>query len=153
MVASAVAYEVTTTPSTGAYICKDARPLAFNAMTIDKGGTQTRTECVWRSGESIAVTKVETLEVAPLAAWYLAQTPPKLVGVEDRIGRGHRGVEGVEACSTVVAQRVQSAIENGEIGWRDLADFYARHRCQSYRFPSSYRALKNDGERQLPAVD
>jgi hypothetical protein len=50
-------------------------------------------------------------------------------------------------------QVVRSGLENGRIGWRDLVDFYARHRCQTYEFPIAYRALKSDGERPIPAVD
>ncbi len=150
LVEADVAYEVTTQPSVGG--CNAARPLPFNAMTIAKGGSETRTECVWRDGMSIIVTKVETLEVSPLSAWYLSQVPPKLVGIDDRIARGHH-VSGREQCSPVTSAIVRSGIERGDITWRDLADFYARHRCQTYQFPSKYRAFKADGERQLPAVD
>jgi hypothetical protein len=51
-----------------------------------------------------------------------------------------------------VPQAVRSGLERGEIGWRDLIDFYARHRCQTYQFPLLYRAFKIDGERPVPAV-
>ncbi len=151
--ASDLAYEIVTAPSIGTSACNASRPLPFNAMVIAKGATETRTECVWRDGMSIIVTRVETMEVPPLAAWYLSQVPPKLVGIEDRIGRGHRGVDTQEKCSPVVSAVVRGLMEKGDLTWRDLADFYARHRCQTYQFPSSYRAFKSDGERQLPAVD
>ncbi len=52
-----------------------------------------------------------------------------------------------------MSQAVRSGIERHEISWRDLVDFYARHRCQTYQFPTSYRALTSDGERPIPAVD
>ena len=152
LVASDVAYEVTSSPSASASICESVRPLPFNAMVISKGASETRTECAWRDGMSIAVTKVETLEVSPLSSWYLSQLPPKMVGVEDRLARGHRGVESRDPCSAMVSQVVRSGMDRGEIGWRDLADFYARHRCQTYQFPSSYRAFKSDGEQALPVV-
>jgi hypothetical protein len=147
---SDIAYEVTTQPSVGG--CNAARPLPFNAMIIAKGASETRTECVWRDGMSIIATKVETLEVSPLSAWYLAQVPPKLVGIDDRIVRGHH-IAGREQCSSVMSAVVRSGIERGDITWRDLADFYARHRCQTYQFPSKYRAFKSDGAQSLPAVD
>ena len=153
LVESDIAYEVTTLPSTGAYICNGARPLPFNAMVIGKGGRETRTECVWRDGMSIIVAKVETIELSPLSTWYLSQLPPKVVGVDDRVARGHRGVETTERCSAMTSQVVRSGMDRGEIGWRDLVDFYARHRCQTYKFPPSYRSFKNDGDRSLPAVD
>jgi hypothetical protein len=150
---SDVAYEVTSAPSTGTYGCASASPLPFNAMVIARGGTETRTECSWRTGEAIIVTKVETMEVSPLSSWYLSQLPPEVVGVEHRIARGHRGVRTKEPCTPVMPQVVRSGLENGQIGWRDLVDFYARHRCQTYEFPVTYRALKSDGERPIPAVD
>ena len=149
---SAVAYEVTSAPSTGASSCNSARPLAFNAMVIAKGASERRTECRWRDGMSIIVTKVETIEVPPLSAWYLSQLPPQVVGIEARIARGHRGVEGREKCSPLVSAVVRAGLDRGDIGWRDLVDFYSRHRCQTYQFPSHYRALKSDGERVMPAV-
>jgi hypothetical protein len=146
-----IAYNVTTTPSTGAATCTHVAPLAFNAMIMEKGGSQRRTECGWRDGMSIIVSKVETIEVSPLSAWYLSQLPPALVGIETRIARGHHGVEPKEKCTPVMSQVTRTGIDRGEIGWRDLVDFYARHRCQSYQFPSTYRALKSDGEIAIPA--
>lgn len=153
LVGADVAYEVTSAPSTGTYICSSARPLPINAMVIAKGGSETRTECVWRDGMSIVVSKVETVEITPLSNYYLSQVPPKLVGVEDRIARGHHGVETKEPCAAVVSQVVRSGMDRGDIGWRDLVDFYARHRCQTYQFPSSYRAFKSDGERPIPVTE
>jgi hypothetical protein len=147
-----IAYEITTAPSTGTGLCNSASPLAFDAVIISKGGSARRTECVYRDGMAIIVSKVETIEVLPLSAWYLSQVPPSVLGIEARIARGHRGVQTKEPCSSVVPQVVRTGLERGEIGWRDLADFYARHRCQTYQFPSIYRAFKTDGERSLPAV-
>ena len=94
----------------------------------------------------------ETVEVSPLSAWYLSQLPPQVVGIEARIARGHRGVEAREKCSPLVSAVVRAGLDRGDIGWRDLVDFYSRHRCQTYQFPSHYRALKSDGERAMPAV-
>jgi hypothetical protein len=89
----------------------------------------------------------------PLSSYYLSRTPPTLVGIDDRIARGHRDMATGDRCSTVISQVVRSGMDRGDIAWRDLVDFYARHRCQSYPFPSSYRALKSDGERAIPAVE
>lgn len=150
---SQIAYEVSTQPSIPASACMRASPLPYNAMVIDKGASATRTECIWRDGLSIIVTKTETMEIPELAAHYLSLVPPPLVGIEDRLARGHRGGSTKEPCSTVLSQAVRGGMDRGDIGWRDLADFYARHRCQTYQFPSLYRAFKSDGERALPAVD
>lgn len=153
LIESDVAYEVTTQPTLPPSTCRSAGALPYNAMVIAKGATATRTECIYRDGLSIVVVKTETMEVPALSAVYLSQVPPTVVGVEDRLARGHRGESGQKMCSTVLPAAVKGGMEKGDIGWRDLADFYARHRCQSYQFPSSYRAFKSDGERGLPAVD
>lgn len=152
LVGADVAYNITSAPSTEAHICKSAPPLPINAIVIAKGASETRTECAWRDGMSIAVTKVETVEISPLSSYYLSQLPPQLLGIDERIARGHRRAGG-DTCSAVMSQVVRNGMDHGEIGWRDLVDFYARHRCQTYQFPSKYRALKSDGERPIPATD
>ena len=149
---SEIGYQVSSTPSTGTGSCGSVAALPFNANAIAKGGSERRTECVWRDGMSIIVTKVETIEVSPLSAWYLSQVPPSVMGIDARIARGHRGAKGSEECSSIVPQVVRTGLERGEIGWRDLADFYARHRCQTYVFPPSYRSFKADGALMIPAV-
>lgn len=147
-----LAYAVATTPTPNISGCNAAPAQLFNAMVIAKGATERRVECVYREGMALAINKVETLEVSALSAWYIALVPPALVGVEARIARGHRAPETSEKCSTSVSQVVRSGLDSGQIGWRDLVDFYARHRCATYRFPSAYRAFKEDGERALPAT-
>jgi hypothetical protein len=150
---SDVGYLVVTKVTPNVSGCSSARILPFNAMVLTKGGSETRVECIHGDGVSLAITRVETVEVSPLSAWYLSLVPPMLVGVEDRISRGHKAPDSTEKCSTMMSQAVRSGLESGEIGWRDLVDFYARHRCSTYRFPPSYRAFRSDGERELPAVD
>jgi len=150
---SDLAYNVVTTPSVGVGLCNSVRPLPINAMVINKGGSELRTECGFRDGISIILTKVETVEVGTLSAYYLSEVPPTLVGIEERLARGHHGVEAKEPCTAVISQVVRSGIDRGDIGWRDLVDFYSRHRCQSYSFPSTYRAFKSDNERPVPVSD
>lgn len=150
---SDLAYNVVTTPSIGTRPCFSVRALSINAMVINKGGSELRTECAFRDGISIIVTKVETLEVGTLSAYYLSEVPPTLVGIEDRLARGHHGVEAKVPCTAVISQVVRSGMDRGDIGWRDLVDFYSRHRCQSYNYPSSYRAFKSDNERPVPVTD
>ena len=146
---SDVAYHVVTNAS-ALRACADVRPLPFNAMVLHMKGQETRAECV--AGPPLYVTKAETVEIPPLSAYYLNQLPTKLVGLDDHTARGHRGATSKE-CVASVSAVVQSGLERGDIGWRDLVDFYARHRCQTYQFPSSYRAINADGQRQIPVVD
>jgi hypothetical protein len=146
-----IAYQVVTTPSPNLASCTSVAPLPFNAMVIAKAQHETRVECAWRKGMSIVVTRVETVELSPLAAWYVAQLPPAVVGIDDRIARGHRAPQTGESCSTVIGQVVKNGLETGQIAWRDLIDFYARHRCQTYQFPASYRAFTADNQQAIPA--
>jgi len=153
--ASAIAYAVASLPIPAGG-CGAAPVRTFNAMTIRANASEIRVECGWRDGIALAVTRVETLEVSPLSAWYLDHLPPSMVGIEPRIARGHQepetGGQSGGRCAFALPQSVRSGLERGEIGWRDLVDFYARHRCQTYRFPLKYRAFKTDGERSVPAV-
>lgn len=148
---SDIAYQVVTEPVPAAS-CQSAAALSFNAMTIGRGRTAVRVECAWREGIALAVTRVETLELSPLSAWYVDHVPPAVVGIDRRVARAHHTPEITERCAFTLSQAVRSGLERGEIGWRDLVDFYARHRCQTYQFPLGYRALERDGERSLPAV-
>jgi hypothetical protein len=149
---SDLAYQVVTEPTPKIAGCNSVMPLRHNAMVIAKGEHQIRVECSWHAGMAIAVTLVETAEVLPLSAWYLNQLPPSQVGLDERIARGHRVPKGAERCISLSSQAVRSGLENGEIRWRDLVDFYARHRCQTYQFPATYRALTVDGQRRIPAT-
>ena len=152
---SAIAYDIASQPMP-AVRCDAAPVRVFNAMTIRQGGSETRIECGWRDGIALAIARVETIEVLPLSAWYLDHVPPSAVGIEPRIARGHvlaeGAAEGAGRCAFALPQAVRSGLERGQIGWRDLVDFYARHRCQTYQFPASYRAFRAEGERSVPAV-
>jgi len=80
----------------------------------------------------------------------LNHVPPAIVGIDPRVARGHRPAT-TQRCTSAVSQAGRSGLERGEIGWRDLVDFYARHRCQTYQFPLTYRAFNRDNERTVPA--
>lgn len=146
---SDVAYHIVANPSAS---CAPPTLLPINAIVIAKAATERRSECRWRDNLSIIVTKVEAIEVSPLSAWYIGQLPPSILGIEERYARAHRGPEGPEKCSPVLSQVVRTGLEKGEIGWRDLVDFYSRHRCQTYPFPSTYRAFTRDNERSVPST-
>jgi hypothetical protein len=148
---SDLAYHVVSESTPKIAGCSSIAPLTHNAIIIAKGEHQIRVECAWRAGMAIVITRTESMEVSPLSAWYLNQVPPAQVGIEDRVGRGHRVPKSAERCIALTSQAVRSGLENGEIQWRDLVDFYARHRCQTYPFPASYRALTADGQRRIPA--
>ena len=147
-------YRVMTRPSTGTQICHSRPLLPYNAMVVAHGSRETRSECRMRRGLYLHVDRVETVEVGSLSAVYVSRVPPVAVGVEPRVAQGHRPLlaKGFATCNVVMSRSLQAELEQGRIGWRDLVDFYARHRCDTYQFPESYRAFTKDGERQLPAV-
>lgn len=147
-----LAYRIVSVPTPATASCNSARPLPFNAMVIAKGTREVRVECSHRKGLVVAVTRVEVMEVPPLGRWYLSAVPPELAGIEARIARGHRGPQITEKCSPLMGEALRSDIENGEIQWRDLVDFYARHRCQTFQFPMTYRAFTAGDPRDLPVV-
>lgn len=148
---SDVAYRVQLTVNLGATVCNAATPLPTNAMIINKGGTTRRTVCVIRPDLSVLLTRIETIELPPLSAWYVQQVSPLAVGLEPRVAKAHRS-ETKTNCSPIVPQSIRGGLESGDLGWRDLIDFYARHRCETYQFPVNYRAFTRDAERPLPAV-
>jgi hypothetical protein len=148
---SDLAYRVATTASVGSSVCNGAAPQPFNALIVSKGETERRTECVFRSDLTITVTAAESLELPPLSSWYVQQVSPAAIGLPARFARAHHS-EVTSNCSPIVAQVVRGALEQGDLKWRDLIDFYARHRCETYQFPISYRAFTKDGERELPAL-
>lgn len=148
-----VAYLVMSAPVPSIAGCETARPLPFDAMVIARGDHETRVECMWRPDMAIAITRVETLELSPLQTWYVDHLPPDVLGIEPRIARGHRGPttkDPKDRCVPMLGQAVRNGVESGEIGWRDLVDFYARHRCQTYSFPLGYRAFTADSQHSLP---
>src|SRR5262249_35275817 len=110
---SDIAYAVASMPIPAAG-CNTAPVLAFNAMTIRKSARETRVECIWKNGSSLAIARVETLEVLPLSAWYLDHVPPSAVGIEPRIARGHRTPDDEERCAFALPQAVRSGLERGE---------------------------------------
>ena len=130
--------------------CTNARPLPINANVIAPEETIVRTECMFREGTAVVATRIETMRLSSLSAYLLDQVPPATLGVAPVIARQHRFPR--ERCATNLSRNVQSQMEKGEITWRDLADFYARHRCQTYQFPAEYRAVTKDAPRAIPAV-
>jgi len=149
-----LAYHVVTTPRPGGAACNQRLILAHDAIVVVKGGKVVRSECIYRPGMSLAIARVETLELNPLMSAYVSRLPPTAVGGDPRLARGHHPdlPSRMEVCTTVASQAVRNDIETGTISWRDLVDFYARHSCENYQFPEGYQAFEKDEARPLPAV-
>jgi hypothetical protein len=148
-----LAYDVVTTPSYGTSACGQRTIYPFNAMAVGAHSQERRSECVYRSGMVLGVSRVETLELNRLEAYYVSRVPPQAVGLDLRVSQGHQpSVIGSKMCNLMMSQSIRAQLESGKLRWRDLVDFYARHRCETYRFPDEYRAFEKDGEQPLPVV-
>jgi hypothetical protein len=74
-------------------------------------------------------------------------------GPGEGAGRGPReGARRGPRCTSIVPQALRIGLERGEIGWRDLIDFYARHPCQTYQFSMTYQAFTGNGAQRLPVT-
>lgn len=146
-----VAYRIKTVPSAGTKVCQNKHNFSHNAMVLEPNDKIERTECTFRKGWDLEIRKVETLAIPPLSYHYISRVPPSIVGIENRVSRGHRIPEG-KPCQVILSARIRSAQRAGTVLWRDLVDYYARHRCDTYRFPDGYKAFETDGAQTLPVM-
>lgn len=148
-------YLIVTSPQPGGAACNSRTLLVHDAMVVARRATTERSECTYVAGMKLQIDRVETVEVDGLQSVYLSRVPPTAVGADPLLAKAHRPhlPAGVVPCNLALSQLLRTEIQNGTVGWRDLVDFYARHRCDSYRFPMKYRAFEKDGERPLPATE
>jgi len=147
----AMAYKIDTRPSRGTQACQQKEDLVHNAMAVAAGDAEMRSECIYRKGWKLKINKIETLAVPDLSYHYVSRLAPPQIGYESRVAAGHKPPRG-QGCQLILPATTAQAIETGEIAWHDIVDFYARHRCETYTFPASYRAIRRAGEIQLPAA-
>jgi hypothetical protein len=147
---TAVAYRVATTTSTGVGGCTQRVGLPHNAIVVSARSEVQRAECTWATDLQLVITAVDALEVPPLAAHYLSQISPSALALDERPAMGHQRASG--GCEILAWPALTAAVAQGTITFRDLADFYGRHRCESYKFSMDYKYFERDNERPLPAV-
>jgi hypothetical protein len=146
------AYQVTTHPSKGVTPCARKRDLAHNAIALAPGVTETRSECLWDQGWTLTIGKVELIEIAPLSYRYVSQLPAgPMIGLDPRTSRGHVVPAGEPACRLFHSAEISNQMRGGLVTWRDMIDFYARHRCKTYTFSTGYRAIEAGKTVSLPA--
>jgi hypothetical protein len=121
-----------------------------NAVAIPPGGVVERVECVYRDNMELQVTAVEAMQLPELSFHYVSRLYPEHIGVEGRVAAGHHAPKG-ELCKTIPQQLIMIGMQNGSVSWRDVVDFYARHRCETYDFPDGYTAIVKPGQLELPA--
>jgi hypothetical protein len=147
-----LAYRVVTRPSKGTKPCHAREVLPHNAIVIAPHAVEVRSECIYRDGWTLGIESVETIRLPELGAIYVSWISPTEIGLDPRTSAGHQPIASGKTCDRHHVASVQRALERGEISWRDLAEFYARHRCSTYNFQNDYRAFKTDAERPLPVA-
>ena len=145
-----IGYRVQTRTSSGEGACARTKQVRHNALAIPASGTVTRSECLYRKDRTLEITQVETIELPELGFLYLSSMDPRNFALAPRTLGMHVVPLDTMACRVPQAATLRKAIESGKVSWRDQADFYARHRCQTYSMPATYTAFQQDGEHSLP---
>lgn len=148
---SPLAYRVDTRPTRGTRSCGQREAVPYNALTIQAGATIVRGECIYKRGWRLAVDRVESVTLPPLPYVYVSKIQPVVTNLEPRLARDHRAA-GRVMCDMAVPAAVISSLERGEIAWRDVIDFYGRHRCETYKFPGAYKAFSGANDPELPVT-
>lgn len=148
----ALAYRVVTRPSKGNNPCTRKREVAHNAVALAPGATERRSECLWNKGWTLKIDRVELIDLPPLAFHYVSLLPADKLGLDPRTARSHRSPDREPLCRLFHTAEIDNAIASRQTTWRDLIDFYARHRCKTYIFPNGYKAIDEGTTLTLPVV-
>lgn len=148
-----LAYRVVTEPTRGTAPCGRKRAIRHNGMALAPRRTATRSECLYREGWKLEVKSVETVALGELSYHYVSGLPPAQISGDPRVAEGHRPPRKLRGCPDLITPiGVTRALERGDLGWRDLVDFYARHSCARYRFLQDYRAFERPNQTPLPVT-
>jgi len=147
-----IAYRIATRPSKGVQPCAKKRDLGYNAIAVAAGATETRTECIFKRSWGLEISRIEVMPLSKLSYFYVSQLLPSTLDIEGRVAGGHLPPGGGAPCKSLLSSRTRRAMESGQIEWRDIVDFFARHPCKTYDFPSDYKAWNKDAQAELPAL-
>lgn len=131
--------------------CAGKAVLDHNALAIPAHGTIERTECFRSDGRTVLVQSIEAMKLPALSFNYVSRLEPMHIGLDARTSAGHVAPKGT-ICSTIPQQVIVIGMDKGTTTWRDVIDFYARHRCETYDFPAGYKAVTEGKTVQLPAT-
>ena len=130
--------------------CETKGDAPHDAIVLEPRKTIRRTECLYRSDERIDVRRIEVMEIPRLGAYYVSRMPPALILYSRRTAAGHVPIKGSVCPQTFSWRDIRDGADRGELGWRDVIDFYARHNCEEYSFFRRYRH-RTDPAAPLPA--
>jgi hypothetical protein len=144
-----VAYRVTTRVPDAAR-CEAKGVIPHNAIALNPRETVRRTECILQKTASLEVARIEVIVIPDLSRIYVSRLSPELILYDGRASAGHVIPRGNACPQTFSWREVRDGAERGQIAWRDIIDFYARHNCDEYAFFPGYR-YRTDVTAQLPA--
>jgi hypothetical protein len=130
--------------------CDTKGDAPHNAIALAPHQAIHRTECLYRSSERVEVRRVEVMELPRLAAYYVSRLSPALILYGRRTSAGHLPFKGGVCPQNFSWRDIRDGADRGDLGWRDLIDFYARHNCEEYSFFRGYRH-RTDPAAPLPA--
>jgi hypothetical protein len=144
-----LAYRVTTRV-VEAGRCEAKGVIEHNAVALRPRQTIARTECLFQKSASVDLVAVEVMEIPLLSYEYLSRLTPALVLYDARTAAGHTVGKGGPCPQTLSWREVRDGAARGDVEWRDIIDFYARHSCAEYAFYPGYR-YRRDAAAPLPA--
>jgi hypothetical protein len=146
---SYLAYRVET-DVTSRQKCAGKGEIPHNAIAIEPGEVIQRTECLYWTDQSVDITHIEVIEMPALSAYYVSRLPPALILYDPRTSAGHQPPRGKLCAQTFSWREIREGADRGDLGWRDVIDYYARHNCDEYTFFSSYH-YRVRADEPLPA--
>lgn len=144
-----LAYRVTTQVADPAR-CDSKGTIPHDAIALRPHETIFRTECLFQKTGDLELRRVEVLQLPPLSYLYVSRLAPGLVLYDRRASAGHTIPKGEVCPQTFSWREVRDGAARGEIEWRDIIDFYARHNCDEFAFFPGYR-YRRDPAAVLPA--
>lgn len=126
--------------------CEAKGTIAHNAIALRPRETVARTECLFQKAASVDVVDIEVMEIPALSYIYVSRLNPALVLYDARAAAGHLVPKGEPCPQTLSWRDVKEGAARGEVEWRDIIDFYARHGCADYAFFRGYRHRRNPAD-------
>lgn len=130
--------------------CEAKGIVDHDAIALRPHETIARSECLLQKGGGVTLARVEVLEIPALSYYYVSRLDPALVLYDPRTAAGHTVPRSTACPQTFSWRDIRDGAERGEIAWRDILDFYARHNCDEYAFYPGYR-YRADAALPLPA--
>jgi hypothetical protein len=146
-----VAYRVDTHTSAQPETCMAKADFPHDAIAMAPHEIIERSECLMTDKMTFSVEHVETMLLPALSYYYVSMLRPLAIGLDARTTRGHRP-PARSVCDAIPDTQIKVALDKGNISWRDIIDYYARHSCERYLLPIGYHAFSKANELPLPVT-